>query len=561
MRQVVLAMVCALMARMPMRLRDPAARLECPFSQPPARRSFTFSFVPVDTGSGPVLHITVQFQGISAGEEQLVVPDEWAGEKLHAVSNLRALSASTTIDTASQPGVKTVRYPPHSTVVLTYDLSKDWNGPLVHPFQFHPVIMPTYFEINGKNALIVPKLDPETPVAAHFDFHALPPKWTLATSFGATANRGAYCQSASGTRNDVLSRALFAAGDFRIHRFQIGRRPAVLAARGDWLFTDEQAIEEIQRTVGIVRDFWHDDSFPYFLVTLKPYDQDHGSSDGSAFTNAFWMYVSRLDSLDRVLPTLAHESFHAWDLGKMGPYESYADFNWFHEGFTQYYAYKLVYLAGLMPLATYIDNLNRDLRLYPGTADPYIRGRVIALWLDGEIRAESQGKKSLDNVMFDMVADHEQAITLTRILRTADRYLLPAAQSELEAAANKGVGLLPRADALPHCTALTVATKQLRLFDLGFDVRASERAGKIVGVEQGGPAYKAGMRDDEKLTSEDFYNRRPDSLAKFGVEVAGESKMIEYYPQGAVVSAPQYHVDSTALATQSNACGSEVQPY
>lgn len=35
------------------------------------------------------------------------------------------------------------------------------------------------------------------------------------------------------------------------------------------------------------REFWHDDNFPYFLVTLKPFDNDSGQGDGSAFTNAF----------------------------------------------------------------------------------------------------------------------------------------------------------------------------------------------------------------------------------------------------------------------------------
>src|SRR5207244_3123181 len=74
----------------------------------------------------------------------------------------------------------------------------------------------------------------------------------------------------------------------------------------------------IQKTIGVVRDFWKDDQFPYFLVTLKPYDRDSGSSDGSAFTNAFWMYVSRKDSLAGRLSQLAHESFHAWNPHRMG---------------------------------------------------------------------------------------------------------------------------------------------------------------------------------------------------------------------------------------------------
>jgi hypothetical protein len=94
------------------------------------------------------------------------------------------------------------------------------------------------------------------------------------------------CQSYSGPWSGVRQ-ALFAAGEFRIHRFQVGARPAVLAIRGEWTFSDDEAITDIQKAVGIVREFWHDDNFPYFLVTLKPFDNDSGQGDGSAFTNAF----------------------------------------------------------------------------------------------------------------------------------------------------------------------------------------------------------------------------------------------------------------------------------
>jgi predicted metalloprotease with PDZ domain len=113
-------------------------------------------------------------------------------------------------------------------------------------------------------------------------------------------------------------------------------RPVILAVRGQWKFTDDEATAQISQVIGTVRAFWHDNNFPYFLVTLKPYDRDHGESDGGAFTNAFWMYVSRLDSLGGLLPQLAHESFHAWDPMRMGgQFGSDSEVNsikWFGEG-------------------------------------------------------------------------------------------------------------------------------------------------------------------------------------------------------------------------------------
>jgi predicted metalloprotease with PDZ domain len=528
---------------------------QCRFPSSRVGRSLTFSFVPESTAAGAVLHVTVQFQGNSMGFEQIEIPVAWADEKLNAVSNLRAASASTIIEDDSRTGEKTIRYPPKSTVVLAYDLSKDWAGPLVHPFQFHPVVMPDYFEINGDNALVVPKLPHGAVVTANFDFHELPSDWSLATSLGAPQDRREYCQTSSGAGEQVLFQALFAAGDFRIHRFHIGRRDAALAVRGKWTFTDEQAVEEIRKIVGVVREFWHDDHFPYFLVTLKPYDQDHGSSDGSAFTNAFWVYMSRLDPIETQLTLLAHESFHAWNPRRMGPYESYRAFDWFKEGFTQYYAYKLVYLAGLMPLSAYIESLNRDLRLYPGSNDPYIRGRGIALWLDGEIRSESNGKKSLDDVMLDMVRTADKPLTLERILQTAGRYLPPPARRQLEAAANQGEVLLPAADAaLPSCAVIDVSMEQLPVFDLGFDFAASRVANRVIGVREDGPAWRAGLRDGQTLKRISVYNGQPDRQATFGITQDGQTQTIQYYPRGKTVSAPQFHLDSAAFAARPGSC-------
>jgi len=527
---------------------------QCRFPSSRVGRTITFSFVPENTASGTILHVTVQFEGNSRGFEQIEIPVEWAGEKLHAVSNLRALSSSTTIDDSGS-GEKTIRYRPDFSVVLAYDLSKDWAGPLVHPYQFHPVVMPDYFEINGDNALVVPKLPRGALITANFDFHALPSGWSLATSFGASNDRGEYCQTSSGERDEVLFHALLAAGDFRIQRFRIGRRDAVLAVRGKWTFTDGQAVEEIRKIVGIVRDFWRDDHFPYFLVTLKPYDQDHGSGDGSAFTNAFWIYMSRLDPFETQLTQLAHESFHAWNPFRMGPYESYRAFDWFKEGFTQYYAYKLVYLAGMMPLSAYVESLNRDLRLYPGSADPYIRGRGIALWLDGEIRRESKGKKSLNSVMLDMVHGVDKPLTLERILQTAGRYLTPAARRQFEGAANQGDVLLPAADAaLPGCAALGVSMEELPVFDLGFDFAASRLANRVIGVREDGPAWRAGLRDGQKLTQLSVYNGQPDRLATFTIDAGGQPQVIQYYPRGKSVTAPQYRLDLAELTARPGSC-------
>ena len=79
----------------------------------------------------------------------------------------------------------------------------------------------------------------------------LPADWTLETSFGADDR----CQSFTGLWNRV-NEALFAGGDFRVHRVALGNQSLVVAIRGKWSFTDEEAIAQIQKILEVEREFW-----------------------------------------------------------------------------------------------------------------------------------------------------------------------------------------------------------------------------------------------------------------------------------------------------------------
>jgi predicted metalloprotease with PDZ domain len=424
---------------------------QCRFPATAKGRVLTYTFDPTVTEAGTVLHVNLKLQGGSSAQENIEVPVEWAGETLHGVTNIRAVSAGAVVADTASPARKTVRHPPNQEVVLTYDVVKDWTGRFRHPAEFHGALMPEYIELNGENALVKPVLAASARVTVRFDWQKLPASWVLATSFGTSSEPVGRCQSYSGAWSGV-AQALFAAGDFRVHRFQIGGRPAVLAVRGEWTFSDEEVVADIQKSVGVVRDFWHDHNSPYFLVTLKPFDNDSGDGDGSQFTDAYWLYLSRRDSISDQLPVLVHETFHAWNPRRMGDASSEENaIEWFREGFTTYYGYLLAYRAGLIDLPEYVENVNRDLRDSAGSGNAYVRGRLIALWLDREIRKDSGGKRSLDQVMYDMVRGAPRPLTQARILETADRYLSPASRNELAQAVKPGSLIPTLEDSLGRC--------------------------------------------------------------------------------------------------------------
>lgn len=135
---------------------------------------------------------------------------------------------------------------------------------------------------------------------------------------------------------------------------------------------------------------------------------------------------------------ISHEYFHAWNVKRLRPAEfarydytreNYTELLWFFEGFTSYYDDLLLRRAGLLDDAAYLRLLNKginQLMQTPGrlvqsvaqasydawvkyyrvdentpnaTVSYYGKGAMVALCIDLTLRAETQNKKSLDDVM------------------------------------------------------------------------------------------------------------------------------------------------------------------
>jgi predicted metalloprotease with PDZ domain len=516
------------------------ASAQCHFKNVASAESVTYRFSPEKTPDGMLLKIQMTFRLLAGESAELGIPSA-------SIHDLHPDTAEATIKDGLR-GTKTVSSATSGPVSLSYVIRNTWTSPLVSPKQFQPVVLPEYLEVTGDKALVeLRKYSDARRVTVNFDWEQLPPTWTLATSFGIAEplqgrpTMAQRCQSFTGPWVDI-NHALFAAGDFRLHPFKIGRRSGVLAVRGTWTFSDEQAAAQIGNTIRLVREFWHDDDFPYFLVTLQPFDQDHGSSDGTAYTNAFWMYVSRKETITGLLPLLAHESFHAWNPLKMGPLSmtEFEKIKWFKEGFTEYYAQKLTFEGGEQNTSSFVASLNRDLRAFSSSTSEYVRGRVIALWLDAAIRQESKGKHSLDDVMYGIVHDRQQPMTEQRIFDTIAPYVSRESLVLLKQAAEQQ-GNLPAPASIPGTEACYTAVHgEFPTLDLGLDYGKSRSSKTITGVKPDGPAYKAGLRDGQAWVASSYDRDDPNQPAIFTISIDGTEKQISYQPLGPVVTAWQY---------------------
>ena len=563
---------------------------QCDFPKPTSAPLLTYVFEPIFSNDKLALRITLEFWGNRGGREKLEIPSEYNGlrDLQTAITELQPLSVGTKLIDTKNNGQKIVEFRPRSHVRISYLLTKNWNGPLDARTRFLPDLNPDYFHIIGPTSLIYPAIDDLLTVDAHFDWQKLPPWWSLATSFG-TENR---CQSFHGLLRDAVN-SLFVGGDYRIAtRQMVGSNILAFAIRGKWDFTDAEWIDAVEKVTSYERSFWHDNKFPYFLVTLTPLTQEHGSSGGTGLTNSFMEHLSRLDSLTPVIfGQLAHETFHTWNPGKIG-YIPGSDYpvSWFFEGFTVYYQNLMLLRAGLEQVPDYVAAINtemRDYELNEGRDVPltefirrhsadhsvlnqldYRRGAVLGLWLDATIRNEGRNKRSLDDFMFNLMKqneDYEQhhrgrplALTNDRIIRLASKYFNSESVAQFRRYVENGGTIRVPQQALGPC--VESYTEQIPKFDLGFD-RNSTDTKAVSGVKTESEAFKAGLRNGQSLSGWSIYWDDTAKPIRLKIKSQDGVRTIEYYPVGPKTPVQQFTLLKDKFASDKSGCEDSVQRH
>jgi predicted metalloprotease with PDZ domain len=255
----------------------------------------------------------------------------------------------------------------------------------------------------------------------------------------------------------------------------------------------------------------------------------------------------------------SHEYFHTWNVKRIKPavfapydlsQENYTPLLWLFEGFTSYYDDLALVRAGLIDTSTYLGLIAKTLngvllgsgRLRQSLAESsfdawtkyyrqdenapnaivsyYTKGSLVALLLDLTIRAETQGKRSLDDVMralwrrygrdFYSAQDGGRGVTEAEVEALFDEVSGLNLKPLLDAAV-RGTKDLPLEAALIqfgiHAHDLQKGSK----LSLGVRTKGSEC--KLAQVLQDGPAHRAGLSADDALLAIDGLRVTSSNLA------------------------------------------------
>jgi predicted metalloprotease with PDZ domain len=228
-------------------------------------------------------------------------------------------------------------------------------------------------------------------------------------------------------------------GTHRLRTFTVAGIEHRIAFWGHGNEDEQRIVDDTRRIVETERDLFGGLPYPHYTFILHLADRYGGLEHRNSVTNIIdrWSFQPRA-SYERFLELQSHELFHAWNIKRirpaaLGPFdyqrENYTRLLWTVEGVTSYYDRLLLVRAGLLSRERYLEQLAEDivrLQSQPGRAlhsleqssfdawikfyrpdehsanssiSYYLKGSLVILLLDLDIRQRTGGARSFDDVL------------------------------------------------------------------------------------------------------------------------------------------------------------------
>lgn len=265
-----------------------------------------------------------------------------------------------------------------------------------------------------------------------------PEGWIVST--GLEPAEGGAANAFTAADYDELVDCPVECGTQRVLEFAVDEVPHRLVIWGRGNEDEARLLADTRRIVESQRDFF--DGLPYrhytFILHLTD-GRGGGLEHRNSVTNMLDRWTFRPQrSYERYLSLTSHELFHVWNVKRLrpaplGPFdyraENYTRLLWVMEGATSYYDELLLVRAGLLKPERYLEKLADEivsLQSQPGrhiqsleessfdawikfyrpdehsansSISYYLKGSLVCLLLDMEIRRRTLGERTLDDVL------------------------------------------------------------------------------------------------------------------------------------------------------------------
>lgn len=383
----------------------------------------------------------------------------------------------------------------------------------------------------------------------------IPRDWRAACSWGYGRTIGGRISA------DELRHAVYLAGELVTHTLPVEGARELRVVMVDAFAFDAEAFAT--RAAQIVQDqvaFMGDARFPHYVVTVVPVGPPLAAGNarlaGAGLDQGFALWLAPRSPLGPPVDHLfAHELFHHWNgrvLRAAHPGGEGA-LAWFLEGFTEYYALRLLRAEQRWDNATFAEWINRHVRAYADNPARNASNDEIAarFWSDRQTYGEAAYQRGVmlglrwhqlarergrpegvDAWLRALLAKAGDGVLelSNELLRTEgeralgawfgaefDRYVVQVADVEVPS------------DALEPW--LTGRVGPVYAFELGFNRQESLATQRVTGLLPGSAAERSGLRDGDELVGWNLHNN-PDERIQLQVRRGAQVRTIRYLPRG-----------------------------
>ena len=469
------------------------------------------------------LDVTIRLEADASGRTVIDWADQWAGEE-HLGQWARDVSVEGARRTEAAPhGGRIVDSAPGAPLVMRYRIvSAQQAAPDVsNSRQPDPIVRPDWFYAVGFSLYAQPAGRDDLP--ATFTWRG-----PHGVGFASDAQHPQGLMHQPRTGKDIRESVAIGGRDLRVSTLRLGDDRLRVASIGHFGFDMSDFARLAEKVIASERAFWGDAHAGPFLITAIPLasaPKQTGFS-GTGLGDAFATWIGQDTPLPDLAWFLAHEYFHSWNPRQLGHTEDATEARtyWISEGFTDFFARRLMLRAGLLSPEQFVEEWNEALTRYARSpyrtspnavvADrfwkderarmmPYQRGALLAAVWDRRLRQRSGGRTSLDDVLQDQRrrAQADPALGLQDALVAAAAHDGLDLRPDLSRYVDHAAPVLLPDDAFGECA--RVVSVDTPVFDRGWDTEATTRQGDVVtGLDPTSMAYAAGLREGMKLLSQ-----------------------------------------------------------
>ncbi len=511
--------------------------------------TITYVLTPQTRDGGIDVELTWETEGRTASA--LAVAEHWGSTRNipRLIQNVKISGGQ--LDERDETTWK-LRHAKNATVqcryrVLTGKKAFDW--PTLHL----PITAARFFHGVGATFLLAPQPG-HGGAPAEYDAVI---RWRLPTDWKAACSLGTGKSIGGRMAIDDLRHAVYLAGPLVTKTVKIPAADELTVALvPEFDFSVDELTELVSGIIDEQCKFMHETQFPPFVVTAIPVgaEMKGGQSlSGTGLYHSFALFLPPKAGLtEGVDHLLAHELFHHWNGRIMQREEPEELTYWFSEGFTDYYALRILRESDRWSAATLAKWINRHLREY--AANPaqhatnaqiqagfwkerdtvgevaYQRGLLVALrW--HRLARDRGVTEGLDRLMLKLVERGRAGDKLSNaaIRKLGQQALGDWFAAEFDRYIERAETVAVPPDALrPE---LVGEISPVYAFELGFDRERSTKEKRVVDLVPGSAAAEAGLKEGEELAGWSIF-ADADKEVRLQVKRNGQVETVTYLPRG-----------------------------